>query len=104
MHTSTPHTRARKSLGQNFLMHARIAERIVMVAGGGEEDTVLEIGPGRGMLTQQLMLRAKRVIAVEADPEPVKQLQETSAGEVTNGKLELIHADIRTFDTTTIKG
>jgi 16S rRNA (adenine1518-N6/adenine1519-N6)-dimethyltransferase len=94
--------RAKKSLGQNFLMHARIAERIVMVAGVGQEDTVLEIGPGRGMLTQQLMLRAKRVVAVEADAELVGHLQQIFAGEIANGKLELIHADIRTFDPATI--
>jgi 16S rRNA (adenine1518-N6/adenine1519-N6)-dimethyltransferase len=97
-------TRAKKSLGQNFLMHARIAERIVMVSGVRKDDTVLEIGPGRGMLTQQLLLRSRKVIAVEADGELFKQLQETFAGELQNGKLELLHADIRTFDTTTIKG
>lgn len=95
--------RAKKSLGQNFLMHARIAERIAMVAGI-EGQTVLEIGPGTGMLTQQLLLKAARVIAVEADGELYKGLQETFAGELRNGKLELLHQDIRAYDPSAIKG
>lgn len=95
--------RARKSLGQNFLMHARIAERIAMVAAI-EGATVLEIGPGTGMLTQQLLLRAERVIAIEADANLFAQLQETFAGELRNGKLELHHQDIRNFDPGSIAG
>lgn len=92
---------AKKSLGQHFLMHARIAERIALVADI-EGKTVLEIGPGTGMLTQQLLLRAGKVIAVETDAELFKQLQETFAGEIGNGKLELLHEDIRKFDPNTI--
>jgi 16S rRNA (adenine1518-N6/adenine1519-N6)-dimethyltransferase len=84
-------------------MHARIAERIAMVAGI-EGQTVLEIGPGTGMLTQQLLLKAKKVIAVETDSELYEELQEIFAGEIANGKLELLHEDIRAFDTATIKG
>lgn len=94
---------AKKSLGQNFLMHARIAERIALVADI-EGATVLEIGPGTGMLTQQLLLRAERVIAVEADKQLFEQLQETFAGELRNGKLELHHQDIRNFDPSRIAG
>jgi 16S rRNA (adenine1518-N6/adenine1519-N6)-dimethyltransferase len=50
------------------------------------------------------LLKAKRVIAVEADGELYKQLQETFAGEIRNGKLELLHEDIRAFDPGSIKG
>ena len=89
--------RAKKSLGQNFLMHQRIAERIADVALITQSDTVLEIGPGTGKLTRALLARAKRVIAVEADHELIAPLQETFAEEIAAGRLELIEADIRSY-------
>lgn len=85
-------------LGQNFLMHPRIAERIADVAGLSPDATVLEIGPGKGILTRALLARAKRVIAVEADAELVSQLHSTFQKEIADGRLELVHADIRKFD------
>jgi 16S rRNA (adenine1518-N6/adenine1519-N6)-dimethyltransferase len=88
---------AKKSLGQNFLMHARIAERIADVAGVTKNDTVLEIGPGTGMLTRPLLARAKKVIAIETDGVLVRELQETFATEIQQGNLELIHGDIRNY-------
>lgn len=96
--------RAKKSLGQNFLMHARIAERIADAAGIASGDTVLEIGPGTGMLTRPLLARAKKVIAVEADHELTEKLQETFAKEIGEGRLELAYGDIRSFDPASIKG
>ena len=78
-------TRARKSLGQNFLMHARIAERIVMVSGVDKNSAVLEIGPGTGMLTRALLKRAGRVIAIEADYELYKKLELDFSSEISNG-------------------
>lgn len=90
--------RAKKSLGQNFLMHRRIAERIVQAAGVTSADTVMEIGPGTGMLTRELLNVAKNVIAVEADGELVTALQETFADELQRGRLTLIHEDIRKID------
>ena len=91
-------THPRKSLGQNFLMHARIAERIALVADIKPDDVVLEIGPGTGMLTRELLKKAKKVIAVEADKELFEKLQTDFTNEIAGGRLELIHDDIRTFD------
>lgn len=96
--------RAKKSLGQNFLMHAQTAERIVLAANVSPEDTVLEIGPGTGMLTRALLARASRVIAVEADSNLLGILEETFATEIGVGRLELIGADVRSFDSARIKG
>lgn len=90
--------RAKKSLGQNFLMHARIAERIVMIAKLAPDATVFEVGPGTGMLTRELLKRAGKVIALEADDELFEKLQGDFAPEIADGRLELIHGDIRTFD------
>jgi 16S rRNA (adenine1518-N6/adenine1519-N6)-dimethyltransferase len=96
--------RPKKSLGQNFLMHARIAERIADAAGVGAEDAVLEIGPGTGMLTAPLLARAKTVIAIEADGALIPALKEKFAAEIARGKLELVHEDIRAFDPSAIAG
>lgn len=90
--------RAKKSLGQNFLMHARIAERIALAAKLTQEDTAFEIGPGTGMLTRELVKLAKRVIALEADEQLVEKLQDDFKDEIAAGKIVLVHGDIRSFD------
>lgn len=95
--------RARKSLGQNFLMHASIAERIADASGIGKNDTVLEIGPGTGMLTRALLSRAKKVIAIEADRNLVEELGEIFKKEIKTKQLNLISGDVRTFNPTSIK-
>lgn len=84
-------------LGQHFLMHPRIAERIVAVAGVGPTDTVLEVGPGKGMLTKALLAKAGWVIAVEADGALLRGLRERFASEIAAVRLELVHCDIRTY-------
>lgn len=89
--------KAKKSLGQNFLMHARDAERIADASGVGKDDLVLEIGPGTGMLTKALLKRARKVVAVEADNELAPALAKTFENEIASGKLEIVHADIREF-------
>ncbi len=89
--------RAKKELGQNFLMHARIAERIAKTAGI-EGKTVFEIGPGTGMLTRELLKLARKVIALEADAELFDGLRRDFAGEIAAGRLELIKGDVRAFD------
>lgn len=85
-------------------MHPQIAERIVDVSKLPADATVLEIGPGTGMLTRVLLAHAKKVTAIEADDQLVPQLEETFAEEIAAGKLELIHGDIREFDAASIAG
>jgi 16S rRNA (adenine1518-N6/adenine1519-N6)-dimethyltransferase len=60
-------TTTRKSLGQHFLADSRIAGRILDAAELSPDDLVVEIGPGRGVLTKRLVDRVKRVVAVELD-------------------------------------
>ncbi len=85
-------------------MHRQIAQRIVEAAGVTTEDTVLEIGPGTGILTRALCARVRNVIAVETDGELLPQLQAEFTQEITERKLELIASDIRSFDSETIPG
>lgn len=87
---------AKKSLGQNFLMHPQIAERIVRAANVPPDTIVLEVGPGTGMLTRALLAAGYPVVAVEADGALVQSLEETFAKEIAEGRLLLAHGDIRT--------
>lgn len=59
--------RARKRFGQHFLTDPRALERITQALGPDGTDTVVEIGPGRGALTDRLAARAGRVVAIEID-------------------------------------
>jgi 16S rRNA (adenine1518-N6/adenine1519-N6)-dimethyltransferase len=59
--------RPNKGLGQHFLFERGIVERMVRQAGVGAGDTVLEIGPGLGILTSELLRKAERVVVVELD-------------------------------------
>ena len=71
----------RKWLGQHFLTDPRILGRIADVLAITKADTVVEIGPGRGALTEQLVARAKRVVAIEIDRDLAKLLREKYAGD-----------------------
>ena len=82
-----------KRLGQHFLVDRHVVRKILKVAEVRPQDTVFEIGPGRGALTQVLCERAAHVIAVELDLRLVRYL---SAVRV-NDRLELHHGDALTF-------
>ena len=68
--------RARKSLGQNFLVDGGVRSRIVSAADLSPGDTVVEVGPGRGFLTRALAKRAGSVVAVELDAALAASLEE----------------------------
>jgi len=84
-----------QKLGQHFLTNGAILDRIALAACPEGEDLVIEIGPGRGALTEKLLRRAARVIAIEIDGELVEGLREKFAGE---GRLEIVHADVLGVD------
>ena len=80
-----------KSMGQNFLTAAWVPERIAEEAGLDEHTGVLEVGPGVGCLTEQLSLRAAKVVAVELDKALKPVLAETLAG---RENVELVFGDV----------
>lgn len=80
-----------KSLGQNFLTAAWVPERIAQEAGLDEHTGVLEVGPGVGCLTEQLSLRAGKVLAVELDKALKPVLAETLAG---RENVEILFGDV----------
>ncbi len=82
-----------KSLGQNFLHDAHQLERIAAAGELTTTDKVLEIGPGLGPLTELLLKKSDQVLAIEMDGRLVEVLQERFETDITNSKLELLHAD-----------
>ena len=81
----------RKSLGQHFLTDRGILNRIVDGLAPGPQDTVVEIGPGRGALTDILKERAGRVVAIEVDRALAAMLRTRYAGDA---RIHIIQADV----------
>jgi 16S rRNA (adenine1518-N6/adenine1519-N6)-dimethyltransferase len=87
--------RPKRSLGQNFLNNVGIAEKMASLADINRQDTVVEVGPGRGMLTRVLLKYASEVIAIEKDDKLFEQL---GVGLRDYINLQLIHQDILESD------
>ena len=88
---------AQKRYGQNFLIDSNILEKIVRSAGITKDDTVLEIGPGIGTLTQHIALAAGKVICVEIDSKMIPVLEYTLSefDNVTVINEDILKADIK---------
>lgn len=93
-------------LGQHLLTNPRVAEKVAEAAGAEKNVRVLEIGPGKGMLTRELLKRGALVTAIEKDPAMVSVLHAEFETEIKNKKLTLIFGDARevTPDTVFPKG
>jgi len=89
--------KTKKRLGQNFLIDGSAIADIINEANISPDDTVVEIGPGVGYVTEQLVKKAKKVIAIELDEEAVKELEKLDAP-----NLEIIHKDILKTDLSSL--
>ena len=87
-------SRPRKRFGQNFLHDRAVIERIVAELAISSETTLLEIGPGRGALTQRLIERAEHVVAVEIDRDLAQHLRDA----FPESRLRVIEDDILELD------
>ena len=90
----SPH-RASKSLGQNFLINEGVVSRIIEELAPTSDETIIEIGPGRGALTSPLLEKAGVVVAVEFDRNLIPLLQQTFA---TRENFKLLAADALAVD------
>lgn len=86
--------KAKKKLGQNFLINGSIIEEIIEKSNINKEDVVLEIGPGLGTLTKELLKACKKVIAVELDQDMVAILE----NRFNDSNLEIINEDVLKVD------
>ena len=93
---------AKKSLGQHFLTSPVVPGWMCDAADIIPGDIVLEIGPGTGVLTAELLRREAVVVALEADARAITALEETFIEEIASGKLILLHTDVRTLDLGTV--
>jgi len=93
--------RPKKRLGQHFLSDPNLLARIADAVGATEADTVIEIGPGRGALTKQLLKRAGRVIAIELDRELAPMLAEKWRDEP---RLQIVEGDVLKQDLGALAG
>jgi 16S rRNA (adenine1518-N6/adenine1519-N6)-dimethyltransferase len=84
--------------GQHFLVQRGFAERIVDAASVEKDDTVVEIGPGTGVLTQILLQNAKKLIAIESDKKLAQLILERFPEEIARGDMELVLADALKYD------
>lgn len=85
-----------KKFGQNFLIDAHVLDKIIAAADITKEDTVLEIGPGIGTMTQALCEAAKQVIAVEIDKNLIPILENDTLSEYDNAVI--VNDDILAVD------
>jgi 16S rRNA (adenine1518-N6/adenine1519-N6)-dimethyltransferase len=92
--------RARKSLGQNFLLDLNLTARIARAAGPLDGVTVIEVGPGPGGLTRALLANgARHIVAIERDERAIAALSEIA--ERYPGRVEVVAADALAFDPQT---
>ncbi|MDP2648134.1 MAG: 16S rRNA (adenine(1518)-N(6)/adenine(1519)-N(6))-dimethyltransferase RsmA [Candidatus Yanofskybacteria bacterium] len=87
----------KKSLGQNFLINRGVVEKIIRAADLKKDDTVLEIGPGTGILTEKLVSQVDRLIAVEKDSRLIAPLSEKFP------QVEVIEDNILSFKIENLK-
>ena len=97
---TTAARRARKSLGQHFLVDRGVRNRIVEAAELSQGDVVVEVGPGRGFLTKALAERAGAVVAVELDESLALGLAERLGG----GNVRVVHGDARDVEIEPLAG
>lgn len=86
--------RAKKSLGQNFLKSKEIINIIISTANINKNDIILEIGPGKGILTEKLLEKSKKVIAIEKDDNLIIFLEEKFEKYIKSKELEIINIDV----------
>jgi 16S rRNA (adenine1518-N6/adenine1519-N6)-dimethyltransferase len=85
-------------LGQHFLTHAHYARRLAESVTVHTGETILEIGPGKGILTRELLATGAHVLAIEKDPSLVAFLAEAFGKEVSAESLTIVEGDVRDFD------
>lgn len=90
--------KAKKSLGQNFLKSILAINKTIEAGELDGNDVVLEIGPGKGVLTEKLLQKAGKVIAIEKDQDLIEILEVRFKEETEKGKFVLVNKDILKID------
>lgn len=94
---------AKKHLGQHFLTSQKALFDMVTAGNVRAGDLVLEIGPGKGVLTKELLEKGAQVIAIEKDPDLLPLLKEKFEKDIEKGQLQILPKDILLFDPSILK-
>ncbi len=97
------HMQAKKHLGQHFLTSQKALFDMTSAGDIKQGDLVLEIGPGKGVLTEQLLAKGATVIAIEKDTELIPLLQEKFSDALSSGALTILPKDILLFNPDILK-
>ena len=89
---------AKKSLGQNFLKSKEALRSLISAGDIQPTDNILEVGPGKGVLTEELVKLAHKVIAIEKDDRLIELLSEKFKQEIEHNKLVILHQDVLEFN------
>ena len=90
--------KAKKSLGQNFLKNKKVLEKIVEISEIKKGEIVLEVGPGKGALTEKILNAGAKVIAIEKDSRMIPYLEQKFAPQISAGNLEIFEDDALFLD------
>lgn len=93
----------KKSLGQNFLKSKAIVNAIIESSDITPDQIVLEIGPGEGFMTEELLKCSSKVVAIEKDHRLIPTLQNKFEREILLGKFDLLEKDVLDFDIKILK-
>jgi 16S rRNA (adenine1518-N6/adenine1519-N6)-dimethyltransferase len=94
-----PGRRAKRSLGQHFLVDPNIQRKIVAALGAGASDEVLEVGPGRGALTAHLVGSVRRLVLVELDDDLARALEDEHRD---RSDVAVVHRDVLDLDLASV--
>lgn len=89
-------------LGQHFLTAHRVAVSLARSVAVRPGETLVEVGPGKGALTKELVILGAPVVAIEKDTALIEKLNETFAYEIKSGRLRVVSADVRNVDTISL--
>lgn len=90
--------KAKKTLGQNFLKSKKFLNEIIKAGNLSANDFVLEIGPGKGSLTEKILESGAKVLAIEKDRRLIDFLKEKFEKEISSDRFKIIEGDILDFD------
>lgn len=93
----------KKSLGQNFLRSKGVVSYIISASKIKKNDFIVEVGPGQGFLTEDLLKASENVLSIEKDNRLIEELKEKFSNYINSGEFEIVHDDILDFDLDKIK-
>lgn len=88
----------KKSLGQNFLHSKKVLNKIISYSDLLPNDFVIEVGPGKGVLTEAILKAGAKVVVIEKDARLIELLNEKFANEIESGQLKIILGDALTLE------